>query len=106
MKKEVIKLRLEGKTYNEIKKILNISKATISYHLKSVGLETKIQRLNEVMITQLKEYYKNHTIKECAKKFNISNTTVIRFTDNKRIPLTEDDIKEKNYIKVKTHRKK
>lgn len=32
MKKEIIKLRSEGKTYNEIKKILGCSKGLISYH--------------------------------------------------------------------------
>lgn len=32
MKEEIIKLRSEGKTYNEIKKILGCSKSNISYH--------------------------------------------------------------------------
>jgi hypothetical protein len=32
MKKEILKLRSEGKTYNEIKKQLKCSKGTISYH--------------------------------------------------------------------------
>ena len=32
MKNEILKLREEGKTYNEIKKILNCSKGTISYY--------------------------------------------------------------------------
>lgn len=32
MKEEILKLRSEGKTYNEIKEILGCSKGTISYH--------------------------------------------------------------------------
>jgi len=32
MKEEILKLRNEGKTYKEIKKILNCSLSTISYH--------------------------------------------------------------------------
>jgi DNA-binding CsgD family transcriptional regulator len=106
MKQQIIELRLKGKTYNEIKCLLNVSKATISYHLKNAGLETKIERLSISKIEELQLFYKDHTINECAIKFNISKTTVIRFTDNKRIKLTEEDIKAKNYIKVKSHRKK
>lgn len=38
MKEEILKLRKEGKTYNEISKILSCAKSTISYHCKN---ETK-----------------------------------------------------------------
>ena len=32
MKEEILKLRADGKSYNEIKSILNCSKGTIAYH--------------------------------------------------------------------------
>ena len=32
MKEQILKLREEGKTYNEIQKITGASKGTISYH--------------------------------------------------------------------------
>ena len=43
MKEEILKLRNEGKTYNEIKKELNCSKGTISYYCNS---EQKQKTLN------------------------------------------------------------
>ena len=36
MKNEIIDLFKEGKSYNEISKILGCSKSTISYHIKDM----------------------------------------------------------------------
>ena len=36
IKNDIIKLRKEGKNYNDISKILNCSKGTISYHCKNI----------------------------------------------------------------------
>ena len=41
MKEQILKLRGEGKTYNEIRKLLNCSKSTISYHCSVDGKKTK-----------------------------------------------------------------
>jgi CRISPR/Cas system Type II protein with McrA/HNH and RuvC-like nuclease domain len=43
MKERILLLRLEGKTYNEIKSILGCSKSTIAYHCSS---EQKIKSIN------------------------------------------------------------
>jgi DNA-binding Lrp family transcriptional regulator len=45
MKEKIKKLRKEGKTYNEISKILGCSKGTISYHLKNSLRDRKILRI-------------------------------------------------------------
>lgn len=44
-KQQAIKLRLQGKSYNEIKKILNIpSKGTLSYWFKNINLPDKAKK--------------------------------------------------------------
>ena len=76
IKEKIINLRKKGKSYNEISKELNCSKATISYHCKreminDIGLEQS-KKLNSNEIELLKEYYKTHTIEETSKKFEVS----------------------------------
>ncbi len=44
MKEEILKLRAEGKTFNEIKDILGCSKGTISYHCSEGQKEKTINR--------------------------------------------------------------
>jgi 5-methylcytosine-specific restriction endonuclease McrA len=47
MKEEILRLRAEGKTYNEIKKVLGCSKSTIAYHCGEGQKEkTKKRRVN------------------------------------------------------------
>lgn len=104
---QIILLRKQGKTYNEIKKILFCSKATISYHCNKHGLGGNvlgIKVLNKEEILMLNEFYKTHTLKECAKEFNISRTTVINHVDNKQLKLTETEIRKNSYFRVKTAR--
>jgi predicted DNA-binding protein YlxM (UPF0122 family) len=108
-KDKVIRLRLLGKSYNEISKQLSISKPTVSYHCISAGLNEPIDGrkiLNEKEIIELNEYYKKHTILETAEKFNVSRTTVIANTENKRIVLNEIERRKRNYERVKSRRQK
>ena len=46
MKDEILKLRKEGKSYNEIKEILKCSKATISYHCSKLEFNDELKELN------------------------------------------------------------
>lgn len=70
MKEGILKLRAEGKTYNEIKEILGCSKGTISYHCG-------IKREDKVPDNTLK-IDKIHTEKKvclnCEKIVNFSHT--------------------------------
>ena len=75
MKEEILKLRKEGKTYNEIHKDLGCAKSTISYHCSKAGMS----RLNEVVelsendIKNIKELYKGCiTKKTLSEKFNVT----------------------------------
>ena len=108
-KEDILKLREDGKTYNEIKNILGCSKATISYHCKRWGLNDiglNKEKLNNEIIKKVKDYYKSHTKKETAKNFNISETTVLKYADIKRVILTSEERKKRNYKHVKDRRQK
>jgi DNA-binding CsgD family transcriptional regulator len=110
IKQKIINLRKKGKSYNEISKELNCSKATISYHCKreminDIGLEQS-KRLNNDEIELLKEYYKTHTIEETSKKFEVSISTVKKYSNNKFTNRTEEDRKKSNYNHVKSFRKR
>ena len=108
-KKKIIELRKQGKSYNEIKKKLNCSKATISYHCKrealnDIGLNTT-KKLNEKEVEELKEFYKNHTAEETSIMFNVSVTTVKKYSDRKNFTYeTDDDRRKSNYLHVKDFR--
>lgn len=111
LKEEILKLRKEGKNYNEICELLNCSKGTVSYHCNnnSIGgnyVSNVREKLTEVEIEELNIYYKDHSIDECVVKFNIGRSTVIKYTKNKYVKLSVDELKDRNYNKVKTHRQK
>lgn len=108
MKNDVIKLRNEGKTYNEIKKITGLSKSTISYHCKRNGLNDRIdgKGLKNKNIEEIKDFYKNHTLKETLEKYNIGKLSLRKILANKNRKLNEEERKRVNYVKVKTFRKR
>lgn len=104
MKGEILNLRKEGKTYNEITEILGCSKGTISYHCNNNGLGTKTKLANDIII-KINKYYKNHTVKETADKFKVGTATITKYCNNKRIILTEEERKFKNIERVKKRRR-
>jgi hypothetical protein len=50
--------------------------------------------------------YKTHTIEQTSKKFEVSISTVKKYSNKKFINRTEDDRKKANYNHVKTFRKR
>lgn len=110
MKRQVIQLRREGKTYDEISNLLGISKATISYHCSKLGLGNDIRQksklLSEETIRALIDFSETHSIKECAQEFQIHRATVRKYVDKKRVPLTPEELREKNYKRVKNRRQR
>jgi transposase len=108
--KELIReLRNENKSYYEISKILKISKATISYHCKRLDMNDpviEVTNLTNDEILKLKDYYKSHTKKETAKQFNVSDSTVWKYSDRKMITYSDDEKKSRNYARTKTWRQK
>ena len=61
MKERILKLRNEGKTYNEIKKLTGASKGTISYHCgegqkgKTIKRLHKLRRRNKEWLDKYKD---------------------------------------------------
>lgn len=105
-KEMILSLRKEGKSYNEIKKILNISKSVICYHCKSMNINEPIDRSfysikENIDLEELNEYYLTHTILETAEKFGISRSAVIKYVDSKTSKLCEDERKRRKYNHVK-----
>jgi len=105
LKNKIIVLRVEGKTYNEIKEELGCSKATISYHCRRSGYGVN-KLLSDKDVVKLNEYYKGHSGEETMKRFNISKSTLTKYADNKRVKYTDEERKEINYNRVRDYRQK
>lgn len=110
-KEEIIKLRNEGKTYNEIKKIVGCAKSTISFHCKNSGLGgidgLKYEKLSESDRVEMNKYYQNHTIDETSFKFNVSAGTVKNYCRKElRGGLTIDEKKKNRSEAVRRRRRK
>lgn len=82
MKEKILKLRKEGLTYNEIKEKLGCSKSTISYHCNNYCLSKPIYKINKKIIDKIKSD-DSLTIKEISKKYNISETSVKKYSIKK-----------------------
>lgn len=85
----IIKLRKNGLSINNIAKELNLSKGTVSRWCKlnginDIGLDVS-KKLTYIEIEQLKEFYLNNTQKETAIKFGVSTSTVKKYSNLKRI---------------------
>jgi 5-methylcytosine-specific restriction endonuclease McrA len=74
MREQILKLRQEGKTYNEIKKILGCSKATISYYCgegQKEKLRNRTSKLrDENPVLRKIDNFKNNNKKLVANKSN------------------------------------
>ena len=107
----IILLRKQGKSYREIENELGCSKSLISYvckkeMLNDIGLYSG-KKLNDDEIEMLKEFYKKNTIEETMKEFNVSRSTVKKYSINKRFTFDNDDERRKaNYQHVKNFRQK
>lgn len=111
LKEKILELRENGKNYNEICQILNCSKGSVSYHCNNNNIGgnyvSKIKnKLTDDEIEKLNLYYKDHSIDECSVKFNIGRSTVIKYTKNKFTKLTNEELKSRNYNRLKSHRQK
>lgn len=60
-KHEILKLRSEGKTYNEIRNILSCSKSTISFHCSTEESKEKYKKKIIIKIAKIRKVKKNKT---------------------------------------------
>jgi len=88
MKEEILKLRTDGKSYNEIQRILNCSKGTIAYHCGN-GQKDKV-------INRNKKYKKtiNGILKSKKDNFNCINRVKGREGYNSRREPSQFKFKE------------
>ena len=99
MKDEILKLREEGKSYNEIMKILHCSKGTVSYYCgdnqKEKAIKRTQKRRKNILIVKLEhfKYRKNRALKEKVRRFNKTDSSV-KIRVNKLIEptFTVDDV--------------
>lgn len=104
-KEDILKLREDGLSYNEIKERLGCTKSTISFHCKKWGLNDigmSNEKLDNDTIEEVKEYYKTNTAKETSEKFGISISCVKRYSNLKREFLTKEEKRKRNYENVKS----
>ena len=111
LKEKILSLRNDGKNYNEISDLLNCSKSTVSFHCNNNNLggnfvSKQRSKLTEIEIVELNKFYKDHTIEECVVKFNLGKSTIIKYTKNKYVKLSDEELKIRNYQKVKNFRQK
>lgn len=107
-KDEIIRLRGEGKSYNEISDELGCAKSTVSFHCKKNGLGSfNKSKLTDEDKELMNVFYQTHTLNETTKKFNVSEGTVKRYcAKNKRSNLTPEEKKKKRSEAVKKRRDK
>lgn len=82
MKEAILKLRLDGKTYNEIKKILGCSKSVISFHCRKNDLSNynTFTKITDDIINQFQDYYdKCGSSIKTSKHFNVSKSTILKY---------------------------
>ena len=106
---KVIELKKIGKSYDEIKKELNISKSTISYHCKRYGLDYigPTKKLDELTIKEIKKFCESNTIKEASEKFKVSISSIKRYKRKKeKISLTDIEKKNKQVTRISNWRRK
>jgi DNA-binding CsgD family transcriptional regulator len=95
-KQDIIQLRKQGKSYDEIKNELGCSRSTISYHcnnenLQDIGLENRKEKLSSDKRKKIKNLRQHHTISEVSRKLSISESTVIKYSEGKN----ENELKSK-----------
>ena len=81
-KQDIIRLRKQGKSYNEIKEKLGCSKGTISYHCKRKNLGDK-RVISDKKKEKIIEYRKTHTSTETSEKFDVSRSFVEKYAEEK-----------------------
>lgn len=107
---EIIKLRKNKKTYNEISKEVNISINIVRKVCRVLNLTTsrKFGKISKETISKVKKLYKkNYSSYEISKKLKISKTTVLKYVDSrKRKKMSDEERKKRNVKSVINWRKR
>ena len=82
IKSQILSLREQGKTYNEIAKELECAKSTINYHCKKhdltdIGL--KNVRIDSDTAEKIYEFCKQNSVADAVKHFGVSKSTIKKY---------------------------
>ena len=87
-KRKVIELRKEGKTYSEIRKMVKVSKSTLSLWLKTYPLSGKqLERVKKIKYRAIEKFRETMKIKRKIATTTQYNT-FCHFCSCKRLPLS------------------
>jgi DNA-binding CsgD family transcriptional regulator len=79
IKEQILRLRMEGKSYREIEKELNCSRGNVWFHCNKHNLTDtgkKKYPVSKKIKRQIAKYCKTHTSKEASEFFNLSIQTI------------------------------
>lgn len=86
LKTKILKLRAQGKVYNEIKKTLNCSKSIISLYCTEHNVADKGRKLQPVSLEtkkQIAEFCKTNNYTAGIAHFGLSRSTVFKYRNFK-----------------------
>jgi len=79
IKEQILKLRMEGKSYREIEKEVNCSRGNVWFHCNKHGLNDTGKKLHPItknLKRQIAKYCKTHTSLQASKHFELSIATI------------------------------
>ena len=82
IKSQILSLREQGKTYNEIAKELECAKSTINYHCKKYDLTDiglKNIRIDSDTAEKIYEFCKDNSVADAVKHFGVSKSTIKKY---------------------------
>ena len=85
-KEDILRLRAEGKTYNQIVEILGCSKGTIAYHLSDdvkTNYNTRRRKYRDNITKHIREYKENIGCVDCGEKYPYYVLDLDHVTDDK-----------------------
>lgn len=114
LKESILKLRKEGKKYNEIKDILGCSKSNISFHCKNNNLGNSFKSkviTDEIKLEIIKLYEELKSSYKVSERLNVSRNTVLRYvnivkketqtTEERKKKISDNVIKWRKRTKIK-----
>ena len=90
-KENIIKLRSEGKTYNQIVELLGCSKGTIAYHLSEsvkVNYNTRKRSYRRVIDKHIREYKESFGCIDCGEKYPYYMLDLDHITNDKKFSVS------------------
>jgi IS30 family transposase len=82
IKNEILSLREQGKTYNQISKQLNCAKSTINYHCKKYDLTDigyKNFQVDSETAQRIYDFCQENIIDNAVKHFSLSKSTIKKY---------------------------